>query len=503
MEKKIVIVGAGIAGLSAGIYARMNGYHTAIYEMHDIPGGLCTAWERKGYTFDISMHMLSGSVSGAFHDMWEELGVTQKFRFHFHDHMSYVEGKEKKFLLSTDKKRFEEDLLALSPEDADLIREFTRLIFGPDMMKAVFLKPKKLKNFMDSVREFTAILPLMRTFGKYGQMTIQEFAERFKDPFVKQVIRFFIDSPGWPMERFPMVALAGFVKSSVTEAGAPLGGSQQVIYHLEERYRKLGGEIHYKSRVKDLILEEDRVKGIVFEDGSEQRADTVIWAGDGHTLIYGILAGRYISEQMKDMYENWIPVKSIVHVMMGVNRDLSEQPHSTIFEVDEPITIAGTEHHWLSMLHHCFDPSMASEGKSAVEVWYASEYPYWAELYKDKKAYKAEKKRIADYTLRQLEKRMPGFTSQVEVIDVPTPATYHRYTGNWKGSPDGWYVTVDNMRVQEPVRSLPGLEGLKMVGQWTAPFTGTVIATLSGRQLIQLMCKEDGKRFVTSPGSSI
>jgi phytoene dehydrogenase-like protein len=502
MEKKIAIVGAGIAGLSAGIYARMNGYHTAIYEMHDIPGGLCTAWKRKGYTFDISMHMLTGSVSGAFHDMWEELGVTKKFRFHFHDHMSQVEGMGNQLLLSTEREKLEADLLALSPEDADLIRDFTHLVFGPDMMKAASLKPKELRNFSDKVREFTAIIPLMRTYGKYAGLTVQEFAERFKDPFLRQVIRFFIDSPGWPMEQFPMAALAGFMRSSITEAGAPQGGSQQVIFHLEELYRNLGGEIHYKKRVKDLVLEGDRVKGIELDDGTKEWADTVIWAGDGHTLIYGILGGKYINEQITNMYAHWIPVKSIVHVMVGVNRDLSQQPHSTIFEVDEPVTIAGKEHRWLSMLHHCFDPSMAPAGKSAVEVWYASEYDYWAKLYKDKKAYKAEKKRIADYTIRQLEKRMPGFASQVEVIDVPTPATYHRYTGNWKGSPDGWYITVDNMRVHEPLRTLPGLEGLQMVGQWTAPFTGTVIAALSGRQVIQLMCKEEGRRFRNSTASS-
>jgi protoporphyrinogen oxidase len=54
MEKSMIIVGAGIAGISAGCYARMNGYKTTILEMHSIPGGLCTAWKRKGFTFDIS-----------------------------------------------------------------------------------------------------------------------------------------------------------------------------------------------------------------------------------------------------------------------------------------------------------------------------------------------------------------------------------------------------------------------------------------------------------------
>jgi len=66
-EKSVVIVGAGMAGLSAGCYARMNGYKATTLEMHNIPGGLCTAWKRKGYTFDISMHMLTGSKGGAFH----------------------------------------------------------------------------------------------------------------------------------------------------------------------------------------------------------------------------------------------------------------------------------------------------------------------------------------------------------------------------------------------------------------------------------------------------
>jgi phytoene dehydrogenase-like protein len=112
---------------------------------------------------------------------------------------------------------------------------------------------------------------------------------------------------------------------------------------------------------------------------------------------------------------------------------------------------------------------MAPEGKSAVEVWYNTDYEYWEGLSKDKEKYKAEKKRIADYTIQQLDKRWPGFASQVEVIDVPTPHTYKRYTGNWKGSPDGWYLTRDNLMDQEPLRTLPGLEGLRMIGQWTAP----------------------------------
>lgn len=497
MEKSVIIVGGGIAGLSAGYYARMNGYRTSIFEMHSLPGGLCTAWERKGYKFDISMHMLTGAVSGPFHQMWRELGIPQKFEFHGHKHLSQIEGMGHKLFISTEKKKLENALIAISPQDEFLIREFTSLIFGKDMMNAANLKPEALLTRKDKTRQFLAVFPLLRTMGKYGNLTIQQFAAKFRSPFLRKAIRFFIDAPGWPMVDFPIVAMAGFMRTGVIEAPAPLGGSQQVVYHMADLFRKAGGELHLNSKVVRLVLENNRVTGIEMEDGTRHMADQVIWAGDGHTLIYKILGGKYLGERITHMHKNWIPVKPIVHVMMGVNMDLSDEPHRLILESDEPIIIAGREQPWLTTIHHCFDPSMAPKGKSAVEVWYDTEYEYWEELYKDKTAYKAEKKRIADYTIRQLEKHWPGFASKVEVTDVPTPATYKRYTGNWQGSPDGWYVTPENFRSMDPVRTLPGLEGLQMVGQWTGPFMGTVISSLSGRQAVQLMCRNEGKPFRT------
>jgi phytoene dehydrogenase-like protein len=501
MEKEIIIVGAGISGLSAGCYAQMNGYKTSIYEMNKIPGGLCTAWQRKGFTFDISMHMLTGSVSGPIHRMWEELGVARKFKFHFHNHISQVEGMGRKLNFSTNPGKLKDEMIAISPDDRDLINEFIRIIFGPDMMKAATLKPAELKNLPDKLKVIPAILPLIRIFSRYGKVTFQQFAARFKDPFLREAVRFFIDAPGWPMPQFPMVVMAGFVKSGVTEAGTPLGGSQKVVFHIADLYKQLGGKTNYNCRVNDLIIENDRVAGIRLKDGSEHRADSVIWAGDGHTLIFDILGGKYMDDRIRNMYENWLPVKPIVHVMIGVDMDLSEEPHRIIFETDEPVTIAGREHRWLTVLHHCFDKSMAPAGKSAVEVWFDTEYSYWEELVRNRKEYNAEKQRIAEYTIRQLDKRWPGFSAHVEVIDVPTPATYTRYTGNWKGSPDGWYLTPDNINSMEPLRTLPGLEGLQMAGQWTTTFTGTVIAAMSGRQLIQLMCRKDGKKFVSDAGS--
>ena len=70
-KRYIIIIGAGLAGLSAGCYAQMNGYETQIFEMHNIPGGLCTSWKRKGYTFDGCIHYLMGSRTGLLHKLYE------------------------------------------------------------------------------------------------------------------------------------------------------------------------------------------------------------------------------------------------------------------------------------------------------------------------------------------------------------------------------------------------------------------------------------------------
>jgi phytoene dehydrogenase-like protein len=283
----------------------------------------------------------------------------------------------------------------------------------------------------------------------------------------------------------------------MAESGVPIGGSRQVIEAIAGRFQRLGGELHCSARVKELVVENDRACGIRLEDGTEQRADVIVWAADGHTLLFDMLGGRYLTDELRARYRDWMPVKPMVHVMLGVARDMSQEPHSLTFRVDKPITVGGKEFPWLSFIHHGFDPTSAPQGKTAVEVWYDTEYAYWEKLSQDRPAYEAEKQRIANETIAALDTRWPGLAADVEVVDVPTPATYHRYTGNWQGSPDGWYVTPKNMG-SPPILTLPGLQGLYMAGQWTAPFTGTVIAALTGRQAVQLLCRADGKPFHTT-----
>lgn len=475
----------------------MNGYDTTIFEMHSIPGGLCTAWKRKGYTWDISMHMLTNSRSGPFREMWEELGVTHNRQFHYHDEIMRIESGERKLTVGLDPVQLQKSMIEISPKDTELIREFIRLFYGKSLMNAATLNPAELSGIWDKVRMISSVLPMMGVLAKYSKITVQEFARKFSDPFLQKVVQFSIDSPGWRMLDFPMVAFAGMAHSAVKNAGVPLGGSQNVIFDMVEKYKSLGGLIEYRSKASGILIENGKAAGVRLENGSEHRADVVIWAGDGHHLIFDLLKGKYVSEDIRTMYEKWIPVNPLVHVMLGVNRDMSQEPKKMVVELEHPIRIADEDHKWMTIIHRSFDPGMAPSGKTSLEVWFSTSYDYWASLSQNVKEYKKEKYKIARQCIDALDKRWPGIAKQIEVIDVPTPATYVRYTGNWRGSPDGWYVTPANMTRQESVRTLPGLDGLYMAGQWTAPFTGTVIAALSGRQVIQIMCRKDGRKFRT------
>ena len=83
---------------------------------------------------------------------------------------------------------------------------------------------------------------------------------------------------------------------------------------------------------------------------------------------------------------------------------------------------------------------------------------------------------------------------------MATPMTYERYTGNWQGSMEGWLITTKTMGMvmgKGMSKTLPGLENFYMVGQWVEPGGGVPTAAMSGRNMIQVICKQDKKPFVT------
>jgi phytoene dehydrogenase-like protein len=135
-----------------------------------------------------------------------------------------------------------------------------------------------------------------------------------------------------------------------------------------------------------------------------------------------------------------------------------------------------------------------------MTIMVKTNYEYWKKLAENKSAYNQKKEEIANMIIKQLEQRFPGISSQVKVTDIATPITFERYTGNWKGSFEGWLITPGNSRVLlKPMsQSLPGLNNFYMCGQWVEPGGGLPTGIMSGRRLVKRLCKEENRKFRTS-----
>ena len=503
-EKSIIIIGAGIAGLAAGCYAQMNGYRTQIFEMHFLPGGLCTAWERGPYVFDGCIHYLFGSGRGQpFHRIWEELGAVQGRRFINHEElMRIVDSQGRALIVYSDPDRLEAHMQELSPADSPLIRAMCRGIrkFTRFDMTIMYQKPKSLMTPQDWGKLGRRMVSFVRPLARWGNVSAREFAGRFKDPFLRRAIPHMFAWPDIPV----MVGLSLLAYMHNGNAGFPAGASLEFARAIEQRYLELGGQIHYKSQVEKILVEDDpgggkRAVGVRLYDDSIHHADYVVSTADGRGTVFDLLRGEFVDRHITDLYDGHLPIHSQVQVSLGVKRDLSNEPHWTTYLLEQPITIAGDDRYEINVKHYCFDPSLAPPGKSALIAMLITQYGYWQRIY-GRRLYDTEQTQVSDIIIDYLEKIYPGIREDIEIVDEATPLSYERYTGNWQGSSCGWLLTKETMpmMMQGMRKVLPGLRNFYMAGQWVEPGGSVPVVAMSGRNAIQVICREDGRPFVTT-----
>jgi len=483
--KKVIIIGGGIAGLSAGCYSQMNGFQSEIYEMHDVPGGLCTGWHRKNFIFDGCLHWLVGtSPSNSYYKIWEELGAIKGKKFYDYDFFNKVTDREgNSFTTFTNPDRLKEQMLDFSKEDKKLICNITEDI-----------KWFMNKNIPIDYDFFTMLemLPMFLKFRKYS-MPVSELAGRFRNKKLSELFNIAFD---WH-DMSAVFLLWTLAYMGGRNAQYVMGGSIGLSKSIEERFLSLGGKINYKSRVNKILTKENRAKGIQLDDGSEITGDIVISAADGYSTIYKWLEGKYIDEKLDRKYKTLKPFPPLLFISMGVEGDYRNECPNTVFPLDKSILIANKETEYITLSHKGFDPSLSSENKTAFHVSIATDYDYWTELKKDRTAYNEEKSRIANSIIEEITKKLyPEFGSQVREIDIATPSTFERYTGNYRGSYEGWLMTRESMMMQLPNR-LPGLSNFFMCGHWTAPGGGIPTAALTARNVIKAICKKEKLKFMT------
>ena len=241
----------------------------------------------------------------------------------------------------------------------------------------------------------------------------------------------------------------------------------------------------------DSIVENNQAKGVILDDGTRFAADYVISAADGHSTIFDMLGGDYADKAIQKRYDGHLPVHTQLQVSLGVNRDLSAEPHWVTYLLDSPIMLAGEARRELGVKHYCFDPTLSPPGKSVLELIVRTNYAYWQRIY-GRKLYDTEQAQVSNEIIARLETWVPGITSDIEVRDEATPLSYERYTGNWMGATTGWLLTRQTLplMIRGVPKTLPGLRNFYLAGHWVEPGGTVTLAAASGRQAIQMILAE-------------
>ncbi|HTY60898.1 MAG TPA: NAD(P)/FAD-dependent oxidoreductase [Acidobacteriota bacterium] len=475
-QRNMIIIGGGIAGLCAGVYARKRGFATDIFEMHNIAGGLATAWKRGGYTFENCVHWLVGSKKGAdLNNWWREVFDIDQLEFYESAIQSVTEHGGEKITIYRDNDALERELLSKAPEDAQAIKTFMR-----DVRRLTRFRIPMGDNFLQKIISYMRAIPYLPLLSSASKITVGEYGKRFKNPLLRSSFQ------GTLSDLSQIAILFSFAWMNSGNGGYPLGGSLRMIGLIEENYRKLGGDIRFNARVKRILVENGRAQGVELEGGETFNADVVISAADAHSTLFDMLGEKYLDEQTKMQFKTLKPFPSYLMVSLGVAREFAGEPELLSILLDEPIRIDDrTELDNASYRIFNYDPNLAPMGKTAIVSFIPTyNYEYWARLKETSPAkYESEKQRVADKIIDIFDKRYPGSKDKIEVVDVATPATVFRYTNNWQGSMEGWLLTPATGAKQLPC-TVPGIRDFYMVGQWISPGGGLPSGLMTAREVI-------------------
>ena len=491
--KKIIIVGGGIAGLTAGIYARRSGFECEIYEQHTIVGGECTSWKRQGFHIDNCVHWLTGTkpetemnkVWCDVHVLGDDVEIIQN------DSFLHIEGENGESIdIWQDVERLRTDLLKLSPEDAKAIEHFISCIKTYCLMDMPALKPVD----MLSIREFWHLIkklrPIGKIHGKLSKMSLQEYADRFKHPLIKKMIMAYMPHTYNVSSWF--YVLGTFCSGN---GALPRGGSQGMSDRMEKYFLDLGGKIFTHKKAIKIEVEKKLAKCVHFADGTSASADYIVCTCDASIVFDKLLDAKQTEKFFKKRFnDNYChPVYSTFNTYIAVDDNCDFLKDTTWFNC-APYTAVGKTHDSVLLKSFSSEPSYSPEGKNLLQtllVQYEDDFEKWATLYNEnREAYKQEKENIAQSVVAAIEEKFPQLKGKMTVVETVSPYSYYRFCGAYKGAYMSFILTpFAKKKTHKGI--LRKIKNVFLAGQWLQPPGGLPNAGATGRFVIQRICKKE------------
>jgi phytoene dehydrogenase-like protein/AcrR family transcriptional regulator len=488
--KRIAIIGGGISGLSAGIYAHLQGYEAEIYESHHSAGGECTSWHRKGYDIDGCIDWLIGSKPGTvLHDLWETCGaLSPTTDIVNHEHIVSLLSEEGQiYHLYSDLHRLENELLRISAKDKKEIKQLVRIVKAFRKMQMP-VEPIDMMSFWAKIRMILPLLPIMKHLKFSMNISVADYVKRFRSSIIRNLLSGVV----------PDILAANALFFTIAartdkDGGFPLGGSLRFAQRMQQRFESLGGKIFLNNKVEKIVIKNGKAVGIqVCGEKTPRIFDCIVSAVDAHTLLYQLLEGRYCDPYFERRFADntKYPVISAMLVAIGVKISLKHRPVNLIFKPKQPVVVNGVTHSVLMLNHYAYDPSLAPEGHTLVEFIFESfDYDKWESLRKkSENDYQVEKQRIGDMMLAELQQVYPETANKAQVLDVATPLTYRRYCNAYKGGYMSFLSTAGT-KSENHNGVIEGISNLYLAGQWVFPDGGLPLALLAGKFAIQRIGK--------------
>ncbi len=471
MKEKVIIVGGGISGLTAGFYAQKSGFQTLILEKCATPGGVSTCWRRKGYLFEGGVHWLNGSGKHLdLHRVWEEVGALQENNpIYFKDPVYVLKNGNAELTIYRDAKRTLKELSEYSPKDKRVLRSIFRNV---SMFKYFQSPVAGITTVWDYIRMFPAIVitPFL------WMQSTKKYLSRIQDDDVRTLLEAVVA----PVNNAMTFAytLNGFFTG---DSGYPSGGSLRMALNMADTYKKVGGEIRYNT-----VVEKVTEKGVIV-NGELMEADAVIVTIDARTAI-DHLFDRRIEDKWANRMRKLLKTSQTVFIGLGIEADLNKYPKSMVFKV--PFKDGGVDLDFFVVSNYARDHYSPEGGTAVTALLPGYSYEYWKAAKADG-TYEEKKKRVADYFIKVLAQQVPETEGKVTVWDVATPLTYERYCGTHEGSyMSDWLPNT--LTTNAPTRYR---KGLYFAGQRTAYSGGLPPAAISGRNAAVTLCKDFGHKF--------
>ena len=504
----VIIIGAGIGGLTCGAMLAQAGKKVLVCEQHSQPGGYVTSFSRQGFTFDGGLQSLASN--GLIFPILRELGLWDRLRFVRARYQLITPDMNLKLSsLAQVKEGFKQAFPLAQDEVEAYFGELDRLlvpfaeIFGGNKVAPALLSDSE-KTRAVAFRD-KADISFLRELVRYQKMSSLDLINKY---VTDRRLKYILAAIGYPV--MSVVNTVGMWYSFLQDYWYPLGGMQNLANLITELVRGNGGEVVLGSRVARILTENGAVTGVRLAGGSKILSQFVVSNADWRQTFTRLTDRSYFDQEFIAGIEKGKVSDTMFCVYLGTDlapSSLAGLAHHVYYfpsygrhflekDIDAPdffedcmVSIALTS---LS------DASLAPEGKSVITITSFAPYEYRGRWQtggsgRSSGAYRKLKERVAQQLVAIAEGVIPELSQHILVREVATPLTYERYTLNSEGASVGWswdpaYADTGRYRTSLGWPETP-IKNLFTCGHWCYPPGGVPTAMLTARTVANMIEK--------------